>query len=254
MSEGFGAIDRVLHGIAMRRWARAARGAAETDLSTLRRQRSRARSLRQKLDDLIHVADRRMAMPHNTSEVFGLPVGADWSCRPHLWRRPLRGGGVTVRGPRTTLAEGVAAFHDCTTGEMSLRQLRNTRPEDLAAFGLRAEVFHFDGSFLSVVLDLPPEACVGLTRRHLLRIETVIESERPVAVSLRINVRCGPNTEQLIHHLQPGQSQVEFDLAYAELNEKRIEAVWLDLILNMPAMNAITIRDLTICRYPRAEF
>ncbi len=254
MAEGYGAIDRVLHGIAMRRWARAARGAAETDLSALRRQRSRARSLRQKLDDLIHVADMRTAMPRNDSEVFGPPVGTDWSCRPLLWRRPLPGRGITVQGQRTTLAEGVVVFHDSKAGEMSLRQLRNTRQEDLAAFGLRAEVFHFDGSFLSVVLDLPPEGCVGMTRRHLLRVETVIESERPVRVSLRLNVRCGPNTDQLIHHLQPGESQVEFDLGYVEMNEKRVEAVWLDVILNMPAMNEITIRDMTICRYPRAEF
>jgi len=45
----------------------------------------------------------------------------------------------------------------------------------------------------------------------------------------------------------------DFDLAYAELNENRIDSMWLDLILENPAMNQMRIRDLTFCRYPRAE-
>ena len=36
--------------------------------------------------------------------------------------------------------------------------MRNNRSEDLAAFGLRMDVYQFDGSFLSLVLDLPKEA------------------------------------------------------------------------------------------------
>ena len=46
---------------------------------------------------------------------------------------------------------------------------------------------------------------------------------------------------------------MEFDLAYCDLNEKRIEKAWLDLIFEGPAMNQITLRDVTMCRYPRAE-
>ena len=46
---------------------------------------------------------------------------------------------------------------------------------------------------------------------------------------------------------------VEFDLAYTKLNEKRVERIWLDLIFEGPEMNQVTIRDLTLSRYPRAE-
>jgi hypothetical protein len=46
---------------------------------------------------------------------------------------------------------------------------------------------------------------------------------------------------------------VEFDLAYTKMNEKRVDAVWLDLIFEGPEMNQVTIRDLTFSRYPRAE-
>ena len=46
---------------------------------------------------------------------------------------------------------------------------------------------------------------------------------------------------------------VEFDLAYTKLNEKRVEAMWIDLIFEGPEMNQVTIRDITFSRHPRAE-
>ncbi|MEM6564948.1 MAG: DUF6478 family protein, partial [Pseudomonadota bacterium] len=45
----------------------------------------------------------------------------------------------------------------------------------------------------------------------------------------------------------------EFDLAYANVNEKRIEKAWLDLIFENPRMNQVTLRDLTFSRRPRAQ-
>jgi hypothetical protein len=56
-----------------------------------------------------------------------------------------------------------------------LRQLRNQREEDLAPYGMRMDVFKLDGSFLSLVIDLPSGAINGLTRNHLLRISSIIE-------------------------------------------------------------------------------
>ncbi len=46
---------------------------------------------------------------------------------------------------------------------------------------------------------------------------------------------------------------VEFDLGYSDINEKRLERMWLDLIFEGPEMNQINMRDITFCRYPRAE-
>ena len=46
---------------------------------------------------------------------------------------------------------------------------------------------------------------------------------------------------------------VEFDLAYSKLNEKRIEAAWIDLIFEGPEMNQVVLRDLTFSRSPRAQ-
>ena len=46
---------------------------------------------------------------------------------------------------------------------------------------------------------------------------------------------------------------MEFDLAYSNLNEKRVERAWIDLIFEGPQMNQIILRDLTFSRRPRAQ-
>ena len=46
---------------------------------------------------------------------------------------------------------------------------------------------------------------------------------------------------------------VDFDLAHLNVNERRIEKLWLDLIIDQPAMNRVVFRDLTFCRYHRAD-
>ncbi len=117
------------------------------------------------------------------------------------------------------------------------------------------DVFRFDGSFLSVVVELPPEACKGLKRRHLIRLDTIVELEKPLEIFARLNIRHGPNTEQIVRELPPEDDNVfvEFDLAYTKLNEKRVERMWVDLIFEGPEMNQVTMRDVTFARYPRAE-
>ena len=236
-------------------WSRAANSAATTDLSLLRTQRNEARILRQKLDELTYTADSRLALPRIGSSTFPKPAGTDWSWRPQLWRGALPVKGMASVDSKTMLGDEVTIFHDCQISELTLRQLRNTREADLAPFGLRMDVFRFDGSFLSLVLNLPQTSCDGLLRRHLLRMEAIVEVEKPLEIFARLNVRHGPNTEQIVRELpMDGDNvMVEFDLAYTKLNEKRVEAMWIDLIFEGPEMNQVTIRDITFSRHPRAE-
>ena len=79
--------------------------------------------------------------------------------------------------------------------------------------------------------------------------------ERPVELFARLNIRHGPNTEQIVREmpLDSDTTKAEFDLAYIDLKEKRIEKVWVDLIFENPEMNQITLRDLTFSRRPRAQ-
>lgn len=250
-----GVLTRLMNRRLRSYWARAARSAGTTDLNMLRRQRNEARELRYKLDELTYLADSRLALPRIGSTTFRKPQGADWSWRPQLWRGALPFKGLAAVESKTMLGDEVTVFHDCQISELTLRQLRNTREADLAPFGLRMDVFRFDGSFLSLVLNMPPAACEGLLRRHLVRMDVIVEMEKPLEIFARLNVRHGPNTEQIVRELplHKDEVMVEFDLAYTKLNEKRVEAMWVDLIFEGPEMNQVTIRDVTFSRVPRAE-
>ena len=176
----------------------------------------------------MHVADNRLALPRIGSNAFSRPCGTEWSWRPRLWRGPLARKGMSAVPSKTNLGEEVTVFHDCKISELTLRQVRNTREADLAPFGLRMDVFRFDGSFLSVVIEAPQSASDGLQRRHIVCANAIMEVEKPIEVLARLNIKHGPNTEQLVLELPHGQedSMVEFDLGYSELNEKRIERMW----------------------------
>lgn len=250
-----GWLDRSLEHGALRRWSRAARAAADTDLVELRNQRVRARKLKHQLDEFIHVADSRLALPYIGNQSFPRPADADWAWRPELWCGPLPIPGISSVQSKSMLGKEATLFHDCQHSELTLRQIRNMREEDLAAFGLRMDMLRFDGSYLSLAIDLPEEASAGLLRKHLIRIETIVEMEKPLEIFARLNIKHGPNTEQIVRELPLNEEDivVEFDLAYTKMNEKRVEKMWLDLIFEDPQMNQVILRDLTFSRRKRAE-
>lgn len=248
-------LDKAFFSRTIAKWARNARMARSADLISLRRQRMRARQLKAHLDQLIHVADERLALPLEGSTSFPKPHNADWAWRPELWRGPLPTPGFSAVRTRSMLGSEVTLFHDCKFSELTLRQLRNLRAEDLAPYGLRLDVFRFDGSFLSLVIDLPEQGVSGLKRTHLIRMDAIVELEKPIEIFARLNIKNGPNTEQIVRELEltEGQTVVEFDLAYSTLNERRIEGAWIDLIFEGPEMNQVALRDLTFSRRPRAQ-
>lgn len=247
-------LDRLMHRRSMRQWARAARIAGSTKLSRLRQIRTTARLLRSHLDRLIYKADERLALPIIGSNSFPRPHNADWAWRPELWRGPLQNPGMSSVQTKSMLGSEATLFHDCQLSELTLRQLRNQREEDLAPYGVRMDVFKFDGSFLSLVIDLPSGATNGLNRNHLLRMSSIIEMEKPLEIFARLNIKHGPKTEQIVRELPLHEADivVEFDLAYSNLNEKRVEKAWIDLIFEGPEMNQVVLRELTFTRRPRA--
>jgi Family of unknown function (DUF6478) len=250
-----GFLDRLVLKRALRRWRRAAGAAEGLDLEALRSLRTVARSHRRQIDRILHVAEGRLALPVIGPNPIRRPPGSDWAWRPDLWRGPVPVSGFAAIENRTQLCDGATLFHDCRVSEITTRQIRNTREQDIAPFGLRMDVFHFDGSFLSLVLDLPEAAVNGLRTRHLLRLETIVEMEKPLEIFARLNIKHGPNVEQVVRELplRDPEVMVEFDLFYTRLNEKRVERAWIDLIFEGPQLNQIVLRDVTISRRPRAE-
>ncbi len=247
--------DQFLHRRSLQRWIRKSQVVANADLPTLRKWRGRARSLRRNLDIVIHEAEHRLALPVIGSNVIRRPIGTDWGWRPLPWKGPLPSPGMASVPGKALIGEGTTLFHDCRRSELTVRQIRNTRESDIAPFGLRLDVFQFDGSFLSLVLDLPDEAARGLKQRHLIRLDVIVEMEKPLEIFARLNIKHGPNVEQIVRELPLHEQQVmvEFDLAYAKMNEKRVERLWVDLIFEGPEMNQVILRDVTFSRRPRAE-
>lgn len=250
-----GLLENLLHKRALARWKAAARSVEHADLSALKDHRQQARQLRQAVNRVLHVSESRLAMPRVGSNIFSKPPGTKWSWRPALWRGPVFPKGAAGVTNGAQISDDIKVFHDCDVSELTIRQVRNTREEDLAAFGLTMDVLGFDGSFLSIVIDLPQDARDGLRKRDIIQVHALIGTERPATVFARLNIKCGPNTEQLVQELPLTDRDVtvDFDLAYADVNENRIDGIWLDLIFEDPAMNQLRIRDLTFCRYPRAE-
>lgn len=248
-------LGKLLFKRSLRRWARIADAAKSTHLSTLRKQRSNARQLLVHLNRFVHIADNRLALPVIGSQAIQQSHDADWSWRPEAWTGPLPIQGMASVPSKSMLGHELSLHHDCELSELSLRQLRNTRVADLAPYGLRMDVFRFDGSFLSLVIDFPEASVKGLRRKHLIRLEPIIEMEKPLEIFARLNIKHGPNTEQVVRELPLSDKvpMVEFDLAYTKLNEKRVDSMWLDLIFEGPQMNQVTLRDLTLSRRPRAE-
>ncbi len=217
---------------------------------------SDAKQKRSELDDVIFAAEDRIALPRLETNNFQAPRDADWIWRPEGWRADIGSKGVAAPSRKTVLGREIQLFHDCPTLSIILRQQRNQRSTDLAPFGVSVEVFQFDGSFLSLALQLPDEALNGLSIRHIFQMDMVMDAENHMGVFARLNIKHGPNVEQLLNRIATDQTNVslEFDLGYLKLNEKRLERIWLDIIFEDPAMNYINIRDLAVFRRPRGEF
>ena len=248
-------LDRFLHKRMLSRWARMALAAPAMDIDSLRNARIRARAIRREMDRVILEADSRLALPAIGSNAMRKPLGTDWSWRPDLWRGPIAPPGTASVPPRALICEATTVFHDCRKSELTVRQIRNTREADIAPFAFRMDVFQFDGSFLSLVIDLPEASVVGLKLRHLIRVDVSVEMEKPLEIYARLNVKHGPNLEQIVRELplDADEVMVEFDLTYSKINEKRVERMWVDLIFEGPEMNQIILRDVTFSRRPRAE-
>lgn len=239
----------------LRRWERAASAVDSLDPKRLRALKAEARALSRQVEKVLRSAEGRLAVNLTTSPTVRRPIQSDWGWRPEIWRVPTRtaaGAGMASGSP---IGGEAKLFHDCPEGEFAVRQVRNFRSDDTAPFGLRLEVFGFAGNFLSLAIDLPPDAVASLSARHVFRIEAHLETERPVSVFARLNLRRGPNlaSQAAILSGEEGFLSGEIDLSSTEHGDHAPDHCWVDLIFDAPEMNALLLRDLTMSRRPRAE-
>lgn len=253
-------LDRKARERAQAQWAEMAESVEFMGPARIRNLTEEAMALRASLNRFLMRGDRKATVSRAALEALPLPGGTDWRWRPGFMAGQITPRGIAAPESGTRLGDRAGVWHDCTERALILEQVQNPRATDLSPYGLRLEVFGFSGSFLSISVDLPAEAMLGLTRNHILRLETTLVLERPMNVYARLNVGHGPNVDELLQMLRgmegglQSQQVVEFDLAYTEMNEKRLERIWLDLIFEAPRMSAVEMRELFLSRHMRADF
>jgi hypothetical protein len=225
-----------------------------TELALSPAERGRATALRDALSHAL-LADRRLRAGEAAARAVpdDLPPHRDWTWRPAPWAAPADPSAWDAAAPATDLAPGMRLFHDCPLGEIGARQVRGDAPP----FALAIDVFAFRGSYLSLAVDLPEAGRAGLRRRHVLRLDLRIASERPSDIYARLNIAQGATTAQLVRSLAVPPAGMaafaDFDLTAVKVDLARAETIWIDLILDAPAANAFVIADLHLSRTPRAE-
>lgn len=241
------------------KWASLAESLRKGGHPPARPLRDEAASLYRELGSFLQLSDPRAIRARGGLAKLINQPGTDWRWRSALLCGPVASAGLVEPEAGETFGDEIAVWHDCAHRALLLRQMMNRHPDDQAPFGLRLEVMGFSGSYLSLSLDLPEDVLHELGKDHILRLEIDLEAETAITVYGRLNLVQGPNTEQVLRQLGDPISRdrcrrvAEYDLAYADLSERPIEKVWLDLIFAEPYMNAVTVSDMVLSRYPRAE-
>ncbi|MEL6582621.1 MAG: DUF6478 family protein [Pseudomonadota bacterium] len=258
-------FETLLHRLATRMLTRRAKASETADPLTVRRWRRQAREMQIPLSRLERTANTRLQGPAILSEQAELPAGpkdASLRYRPPFFTQATRPSGLVRPASATSLGGGITLHHDLEEPELSLRQVRNgvatglTSHDDAATpFGCLLEAFELRGSFLSLAIAIPPKEAQKTRREDLVRLTYDLELDLPLEVFARLNLRHGPNVEQIVREidLQGRESFVEFDLFYTKYEPERGRDIWVDLIFQTPTMNIIRIRDLTIIRRPRVS-
>jgi hypothetical protein len=229
------------------RLLRRLRAAGDTPLTEA--DRTRARDLRDTIDAALtaDTARRAAALPESLPN---LPPHRDWTWRPALWHAPVAPFAWDAATGQTPLSADTTLFHDCPLGDVAARQIRGDGPP----YALALDVYAFRGSYLSLAITLPPPALDNLRRRHVIRMDARLRADRPATVYTRLKIGRGGATVSLARELpQAPGAFVDFDLASLKTDVARADRLWIDLILDAPAANALAFDDVLLTRTPRAE-
>ena len=178
--------------------------------------------------------------------VRGRALSLQQRLHPPVLHRPESG---------TSIGTDLQIYHDCDDGDFSVRQRGYSGSTAEAPFPFVIEVYQFDGSFLSIVQNLPDDLVQGAGDQDIIELSFAISSEIDSEVFLRLNILHGPNESQLTRSCRTtARRQVQsFDLAEAELSHRSVERIWINVIFPDPAMNQIVVSDLIVRRRVRAQ-
>ncbi|WCR10593.1 hypothetical protein JHW45_16345 [Paracoccus stylophorae] len=251
-------LSRRLRDRAVRHWDAQADALARRNRVPPPDLRDQAAALHRSLTRFLQLSDSRLPRGGGASLAV-LPPGTDWQWRPLMLRGRISPDTLSAPADGQPLGDEVTLFHDCPHRALILRQRRNRRATDLAPYCLTLEMLGFSGSYLSLALAVPPDARQGFDRHRIVRLDALLQSERAIRIYARLNIAQGPNTETVLRQLgDPVEGRdcartVEFDLGFADLSDRAVDKVWLDLLFEAPYMNAVTLSDAVLSRHSRAE-
>lgn len=178
---------------------------------------------------------------------FVLPPKTQWGYTPNLWdtsNHEISGNILTG----TELAKHITLHHDGEGVDFAIR------PPDTEK-GMNFAFSDFNGSFMSIAFGFPEEAAKSIGRHDLLRISINSSARENFQAYARLNLRHGPNNEQIIRMIDIGEGEnfAEFDIFYTEFEPNRASDAWIDLIINDPAGREFSLRDVVILRRVRAS-
>ena len=251
----FGYLGRAISSAYLKLWHRRLQRVARVKTTKLRQQRREALALQRQLGEVLPSINGELHRRLGGPKAYRHGSKMLWAWRPELWtlRCPTSSGPVEQSGAR--LMPNTKVFFDDATCALIVQQFRNDISEGFAPYGVALELFQFEGSFLSLAIDLPDELYETFAKDELIGLSGAIFAERPAGFTVRLNIKHGPNTDQLIqaHDLNHSEIRAEFDLAHLNINVKRVEKIWLDLVFETPNFNRISVTDLAFYKRPRGE-
>lgn len=174
--------------------------------------------------------------------------------RPVHWSwRPLPAGPIPDTGPGPLLSgaapcPGIEIFHDADEADGSLR---------VGPDGLELSISAFDGSYLSIAIELPSPSLALLTDARLFEAALTVRQAPARAAWLRLNLGDGPRTLRSVSALGADRERegchATIDLAaFAHSGSPR--RAWVEIIFDCAGKAAIAIPEAVFWLAPRGRF
>lgn len=178
---------------------------------------------------------------------FALPPKTQWGYMPPLWEHNFETGLAGHILPGTEIAPRVNLHHDADDLEIGIESHKSYS-------GISFDIRSFSGSFMSLAFGFPENDAKAIRRHDLIRIALQSTAAEPFQAFARLNLKHGPNTEQIVRMIDVGngESFAEFDIFYTEFEPNRAADAWVDLIINDPKGRAFTLEQVIILRRVRA--
>jgi hypothetical protein len=170
-----------------------------------------------------------------------------WSFTPAIWRSDLWPNATKDAASGSKIGPDCKLFHDARNHAVSWRQ-------DAKIFVLDAD--DFDGSYLSLALEIPEIHRQSISKNSILSVETNASAPDDFGASLRLNLQRGPNIYENWHPLNPqqGSTITDFDMANFGIDPAQAQSAWLDFMVLPRRSFTLSVNSLSISHRQRLEF